>query len=417
MSLERELAEAEWSARRQRYVALAALLAATAGASFLVLAVVNGLESDIGEEISVTMGGDLRLTRGRTGLGDGASIEDLRDALAGLAFVDPRASYAPRLETQAILLHGSDFTTAGDAPTRSAAVLLGIDADADARVTDVSDLLVMGEGMEALAREWRAPDGERLVPIIVGKSFLENGNVTVWNGTFSWSSVYNLSVGHVENGRLVRSRALVVGAYETGFRMVDHLVIYAPRGEVARLLGGFSTDPHANVIIARTSDAKALAERAVEMGYLAMPAVEFRESYLGPVFVSVRLAAWSIVALLVLMTAGWMGYTLAHHVHEDRRKIATLRAVGIPDRVIARTYLALAGVLSVVAALVGFFAALVLSLAASLAARHTRVVAPVPSALDALALLVLGVAAALLAVRWAVGRAARVSIREALQAP
>ena len=417
MSLERELASAEWQARRGRYVALVALLAATAGASFLVLAVVNGLEESIGAEISHTLGADVRIARGQSGLGDGATIRDVRDALEGLRFADPRAEFAPRLETQAIFLHGSDFTTSGDARARAAAVLVGIDAAEDARVADIGALIVRGRGPDALDEEWRAPDGGRLVPIIVGFTFLETGNVTVHDGAFSWTSVYNISAGHVENGRLVRERAIVVGAYETGFRMVDRLIVYAPRGEVARLLGEFPTNPPANVILARTIDPDRLVGGAAVQGYIPLASDEFRESYLGPVFVSVRVAAWSIVALLVLMTAGWMGYTLAHHVHEDRRKIATLRAVGIPDRVIGRTYLALAAALATVAATTGFLGAALLSLVGVLLSRWTDLVAPAPSLVEALALLAFSVLSALLAVRWAYARAARISIREALQAP
>jgi ABC-type lipoprotein release transport system permease subunit len=417
VSLATELAEAEWSARRSRYAALATLLAATAGASFLVLAVVNGLEESIGEEISGTLGGDLRIARGRSGLGDGNEITDLRDAMDGLRFVDPRATFAPRLETQGIFLHGADFTRSTDAEARAAAVLVGIDPAADARVTDLASIITRGEGPVALEREWRSPEGERLIPVIVGASFLENGNVTVYDGTFNWSSVYNISAGHVENGRLVRERAIVVGVYETGFKMIDRLIVYAPRGEVSRLLGGFATNPSANVILAASPDPAALADHAEELGYVTLGAGEFRESYLGPIFVSVRLAAWSIVALLVLMTAGWMGYTLAHHVHEDRRKIATLRAVGIPDKVIARTYLMLAGALTLASTIFGFGGAMLLALVGVLAARFTDLIIPRPAILDGLALLVFSVVAALVAVRWAVARAARISIREALQAP
>lgn len=417
MSLERELAAAEWHARRSRYVALAVLLASTAGAAFLVLSVVNGLEESIGEEISHTLGADVRLARGQTGLGDGQTIRDLRDALEGLRYADPNAAFSPRLESQAIFLHGSDFTTSGDAPARAAAVLVGIDAEEDARVSDTAALVVQGRGPEAFDEPWRTPDGARLVPIIVGVGFLETGNVTVFDGTFSWTQVYNISAGHVENGRLVRERAIVVGAYETGFRMVDRLIVYAPRGEVARLLGDVPTDPPANVILAKTSDPRGLRDRAQGQGYLALMSGEFRESYLGPVFSNVRVAAWSIVVLLVLMTAGWMGYTLAHHVHEDRRKIATLRAVGIPDRTIARTYLMLAAGIAGVAAVAGAVGAMLLAIVMAFLARWTRLVAPAPSLVEALALLVLSLLAAVVAVRWAYARAARISIRDALNAP
>lgn len=417
--LEGELAQAEWRARRSRYLALGALLAATAAASFLVLSVVNGLEEGIGAEISQTLGGDVRIALNKTGLGDGSFIDDYEDVQARLRAVDPRAIFAPRLETQAIFLKDADFTASSDALPghRAAAVIIGIDAAKDGKVLDMDGLVVDGRAREALAQEWRGPTGERLVPLLVGRSFLETGNASVYNGTFSWSSVYNFSAGHIENNQMVRSKGIVVGVYETGFRMIDRLVVYAPRGEVARLLGEFPTDPPANVILAKTATPRALADGASERGFEVAVAQDFREAYLAPVFVNVRVAAWAIVALLAVMTAGWMGYTIAHHVHEDRRKIATLRAVGIPARVISRTYLLLAGALAAGGAVMGVLAAIVLGLLAAIATRWTGLLAPVPSLGEGLLLVGLSLAAALGAVEWAVLRASRISIRDALQAP
>ncbi|HUR67704.1 MAG TPA: FtsX-like permease family protein [Candidatus Thermoplasmatota archaeon] len=419
MTLARELAEAEWRARRGRYVALGCLLAATAAASFLVLSVVNGLEEGIGVEISKTLGGDVRIARNETGLGDGAMIRDLRDAMRRMEYADPSATFAPRLETQGLFLKDVDFSTQRNAEPgdRAAAVLLGIDAAQDARVVELDDLVVRGEGRAAFLRDYRAPDGERLVPILVGESFLQTGNASVYNGTFSWSNVYNFSAGRIENNQMLRSKGIVVGAYATGFRMVDRLVVYAPRADIARLLGENPSDPPANVLLASTPRPEALAREARTAGYEASVAPEFRETYLGPVFVNVRVAAWAIVGLLALMTAGWMGYTLAHHVHEDRRKIATLRALGIPDREIANTYMLLGGALAGAAAVAGVVAATLLGLVAFALAPFTGLLAPSPSVVEAALLVVLSLVAGLVTVSWAVRRAARVNIREALQAP
>jgi ABC-type lipoprotein release transport system permease subunit len=417
MSLEADLAGAEWRARRNAYLVLAALLAATSGASFLVLSVVNGLEEGIGNELSQTLGGDVRVARGKTGLGDGDVMAGVFDVLAGLQAAEPRAYLAPRLETQAIFIQDGDFTASEQPSSRAAAVLVGLDPAADARVVGLDGLVTAGEGRAALLRAYRAPTGETLVPILVGEAFLETGNATVAGATFSWDSVYNFSAGQVENGGLVTARGIVVGTYATGFRMVDRLVVYAPRGEVARLLGHHPENPPANVVLVKTSDPDAVAAGATRLGFSTLDAPAFRESYLGPVFLGVRATAWTVAGLLALMTAGWVGYTLAHHVQADRAKIATLRAVGIPDRAIARTYLLVAAVLGGVGALVGVLAAALLSLGVGLLARGTGLPAPSPSLLEGVLLAVLSGLAALATCRLALRRAVRVSIRDALQAP
>jgi ABC-type lipoprotein release transport system permease subunit len=417
MSLETDLAGAEWRARRNAYLVLAALLAATSGASFLVLSVVNGLEEGIGNELSETLGGDVRVARGKTGLGDGDLILGVSDALAGLHAAEPRAALAPRLETQAIFIQDGDFTQSEDPSSRAAAVLVGIDPVADAGVTGLDALVTAGEGRAALLRDYRAPTGERLVPILVGEAFLETGDATVAGATFSWDSVYNFSAGQVENGGLVTARGIVVGTYATGFRMVDRLVVYAPRGEVARLLGHHPSDPPANVVLVKTADPGALTRGAARLDLATLAAPAFRESYLGPVFLGVRATAWTVAALLALMTAGWVGYTLAHHVQADRAKIATLRAVGIPDRAIGRTYLLVAAALGGAGALAGILAGGLLSLAVGLATRGTGLPMPSPSLLEGVLLALLSGLAALGTCRLALRRAVRVSIRDALQAP
>ena len=417
MSLEADLAGAEWRARRKAYLVLAVLLGATSGASFLVLSVVNGLEESVGDELSRTLGADVRVARGKTGLGDGEMMASVQDVTAGLRAADPGAAFSPRLETQAIFIQDGGFSSSQDPSARAAAVLIGVDPRADARVMGLDGLIVRGAGLDALLREHRTPQGDRLVPILVGEAFLETGNATVAGAEFSWDSVYNFSAGQVENGRLVTAQGVVVGVYETGFRMVDRLVVYAPRGEVARLLGHHPDNPPANVVLVRTAQPGRILDAAPGLGLVALGAAGFRESYLGPVFLGVRATAWTVAILLALMTAGWVGYTLAHHVHADRAKIATLRAVGIPDRAIGRTYLLLAGILGGAGALAGIVAGALLSLLLAFALRGTSLPAPSPSLLEGALLGLLSGVAALATARWALRRAVRANIRDALQSP
>lgn len=420
MTVARDLVEAEWRARRRSYVVLALLLTATAGTLFLVLSAVDGLQEGLGSELSDTLGSDVRLTRGRTGLGDGEIMRDLRDVEAGIAFASPDARFAPRLETQAILLHGADFTTSVESTeeSRSAAVLVGIDPAVDALVSPLPEYLAGGVPL-GRAPALTLPDGEPLVPLYVGKTFLERTNGTLSPGDFSWGAVFNLTTGRVENGRLVTAHGIVVGVYETGFRMIDRLVIYAPRPEVARLLGYFPTDPPANVVLVRGGDAAAIEAHAHRVGLSSIDAPAFRESYLGPAFLAVRLTAWTVLAVLTLMTAGWVAHTLAHHVHSDRRKIATLRAIGIPAVEFSRVYLVLGAALGAVGGVVGAGAGALVAFAtrAVLDASGSRFPGPQLRVVDAGFVVALSLGAALLAAQWAIAQARRRSIREALAAP
>jgi len=420
VSLARDLLRAEWRARRSAYVAMALLLAGTSATSLLVLSSVDGLESGIGREISATLGGDVRVTKGHTGVGDGVLVENEDDIITGLSFDAPGARFSARLETEAIFLHGSDFTSAQDADnaSRAAAILVGVDGARDARVVRLGDYVTQGVTPEA-APAYRTPQGDPLVPLLVGEEFLRGGNLTVANGSFAWSSVFNVTAGHVENGQLVRFRGIVVGAYETGFRMIDRLVVYAPRGDVARLLGHFPTKPSANAILVAAPDPHAVALAARARGLEAIEAPAFRESYLGPVLVAVRATAWIIGGALTLLTAAWIARTLAHQVHADRQRIATLRAIGVPEEAFARLYRTIALALGGVGGALGVAAAWLVGALVTLAVRAlgSRLPTPEPRLWEALALILLSALTAMLAAQGALARVRRVPIRTALESP
>ncbi|MEA3198898.1 MAG: putative transport system permease protein [Thermoplasmata archaeon] len=420
MTVARDLMRAEWANRKRTYVALAILLAATSATYFLVLASVDGLEGGVGREISTTLGGDVRIARARTGVGDGEPMTDLQDVLTGLRYDNPSARFAPRLESEGIFLHGADFTTAAGAAnaTRSAAILVGIDPDADAQVVDLDAYVSRGVMLGRQGALPTLPDGEPVVPIFAGEDFVHSANLTVYDGSFAWSSIYNLTAGHVENNQLVSAHGLLVGTYATGFRMIDRLVVYAPRGDVARLLGYFATNPPANVVLA-AGDQHALVASAQQRGFVAIASGPFRESYLGPVFDSVRVTAWIVVASLTLMTGAWIAHTLARQVREDRATLATLRAIGIPDQAFGRVYQGLGLWLGLAGGVVGVAFATLLSwlLALAFRAAALKVPPPAPSWLVALAILALAVAAGVGASRWALARLRRQPIRDALGSP
>lgn len=424
MSVARELGRAEWRARRRAYLVLLVLFAATSGTYAVVLSLVGGLEDNIGGELSDNLAADIRVSNGAQGVADGEDIAGWRDVSTRLAAAAPDARVAPRLELEALFAHGGGFATGrSEEPNvaRSAGILVGIDGPADAEVADIGRYLTRGVRIDE-APAYETPRGERLVPIIVGERFLETTNATVADGAFSWRAVFNFTAGRLENGQLVVERGIVVGAYSTGFRMIDRAVVYAPRGDVARLVGGHPGDPPANVLLVATHHPETVARAAAEAGFTTMDAAEFRETYLGPVFDTVRAVAWAVVAMLTLMTAGWFAHTLGHHVRADRRKIATLRAIGIPTEAFTRMYVGLGAALGLAGGIVGVGAALALGflvfvVTSALPLVGARPFVPQASAVELLGLVLLAAATAAAAARVALRRLGSEGIRDALRAP
>lgn len=426
MTLAADLTRAEWRARRRTYLVLFLLLGATSGTYFLVLSLIGGMEDRIGRELSDTLVGDLRLTEGKTGLGDGRVMTDYKDRLTGLRYHRPDATVTPRLEVEALFLHDADFTSGIERPntTRTTGILVGIDAEEGERVAPLRPYVVKGMDLTAAAgRSWTTPRGETLVPVIAGEGFLSASNVKVAEEGFTWEAVYNLTAGRFENGQPVRVRAIVVGSFATGFNIIDRFVVYMPRGDVGYLLGYHPTEPPANVLLAKATDTAGLAAVAGRYNLTAETPLAFRQGYLGPVFTTVKAFAWSLVGVLTLMTAGWIAHTLAHHVASDRRKIATLRAMGIPFRSVAGTYVRLALALGFAAGVAGVAIGAAVGWAAGVAVQAVGgpgsglLLVPRGSALDAGLMVLLAVVTATAAALLALRRVRGFPIRDALRAP
>ncbi|HEX2022771.1 MAG TPA: FtsX-like permease family protein, partial [Candidatus Thermoplasmatota archaeon] len=377
----------------------------------------------IGGELSDNLAGDVRVSKGAEGVADGDPIPNVTDVVAAIRAAAPGSRAAPRLEAEALFLHNASFSTGRSdaAGTRlSAGILVGVDPALEAAVVPLRRYLVEGATLDDPLPEYRTPQGIRLVPIVAGKQFLATSNVSVARGEFTWDAVFNVTAGRLENNNLVTIQAIVVGEYETGFRMIDRAVVYAPRGEVARLLGDHPGNPPANVLLVRTSHPEAAAAEARALGLTAILASGFRESYLGPVFDTVRVVAWAIVATLTVMTAAWFAHTLGHHVRADRRKIATLRAIGLPQDVFARVYVSLGVALGLAGGAVGLAVAWALNALVEVATApllNGRPFVPRLSAWEGAGLLVLSVAmagaAALVALQRLRGEPIRDALREA----
>lgn len=425
MTVVGDLLRAEWDARRKAYVVLIALFAATSCTYALVLALVGGLEQRIGGELSDNLAGDVRVSQGSQGVADGELIDGYADQMTRLRHAAPGTRAAARLEIEGLFLHGATFTTGrSDLPgvSRSAGILVGIDPAAEAGIVDPRTYRSRGATLLDDLPAYETPSGARLVPIVVGEQFLNTTDVKVANGTFSWDAVYNVTAGRVENNNLVTMQCIVVGSYATGFRMIDRAIVYAPRGNVARLVGEHPGDPPANVILVRSPDPGAVVRAAEEGGLTAITALDFRQTYLGPVFTTVRIVAWSIVGALTLMTAGWFAHTLSHHVTADKRKIATLRAIGIPREAFTRLYVGVGVGLGLVGAVVGLAAAALLAALIYLVTGLPAVLGGRPFLPDldpqeGLALVAIGVLSSALAAAMAVRRVRRQSIKDALHAP
>lgn len=421
MTLSRDLLRAEWAARRRGYASLFLLFAATSACFLLTLGFLSGLETRIGGELSENLAGDVRVTREASALADGQPLPAERDMEALIRRADPDARVAHRLEAEGLFLRGAGFTTnRPDAPgvSRSAGILVGVDAASEGGAFGPDRFLEAGVALKDAPFDLVDPTGARLVPIVVGDAFLRTTEASVAGPEFSWDSVINVTAGKTENGRLVGVRCVIVGTYETGFQMIDRIVVYMPRGEVARLLGEHPEDPPSNAALVRTSDPEGVAAVVASAGLDAMGANGFRESYFGPVFRVVRVVAWAILLALTVTMAAWFAHTLSHHVREDRRKISTLRAIGIPSRTLRGTYAVVAGGLSVGGALVGALLALVLF---PLVALTSRLALPDPPLVPAVgvvetgALIVLLGVAASAAAQLALWRAFAVTVQAGLR--
>ncbi|MHB8604843.1 MAG: FtsX-like permease family protein [Thermoplasmatota archaeon] len=426
MSATGALARSEWRARRRTYVLLFVLVGGSACAYALVVAFVGGFEARVGTELSDTLGGDVRVSRGATAIASGLLVAQPDETVAALRFSDPGARAAPRLEAEGLFLHGADYTSARTDlnVTATAGILAGIDPVTDAAVVPLAPYVTEGHALGAPGDDHETlPNGEPLVPIVVGRSLLETTNLTVSNGSFSWSSVVNVTTGRIENRQIVRIHAVVVGAYETGFRMIDRIIVYAPRGEVARLLAESPDDPPANVFVVRAPHPETVAAAANADGYRALTAREFRETYIGPVFAALRTVTWGVVVVLSVITAGWIAHALAGHVAGDRRKIATLRAIGVPTADFAWLYLGAGAALGAVGGVAGAALAAVAGLSVSaLSARGGPLDALGPVALSAsaaslAAVVALSTGVATVAALVALVRIRRLEVREALRAP
>jgi ABC-type lipoprotein release transport system permease subunit len=259
----------------------------------------------------------------------------------------------------------------------------------------------------------------------VGEKLLERLNMTIYDGTtLAPASLLNVTAGRFsgERGEIrpVVRQGIVVGAFRTGFEPVDRRLVYVHL-ETARELLRMQLDPDpATVLLVDGAADAALRGAAGEVGLRVSSASDFREEYLHAVLVPIRAFKDLVTVVLFAVAAGWVTHVVVDTILTDRRRLAVLRALGVPASLLVSPVAA--ALLAVASA--GTLAGLALAWAVARALGTAGVRAPGFEHLDFVATLpplaALGVALGALAVALvAAGGAAlalrRIGVTEALR--
>lgn len=324
------LIASELRRRRDTYALLVGVFLLATTALGLIVGSVNGVLAGVGVEIRDTLSSDARLVRGdATNLGGGRFVDNA-DAQASELRALSGAAVAPRIEVQGVLLHEGAAYEEFDS-----GLLIGVDPARDALVADVPSRLVAGRWIDAES-VWIG--GAPYAQLVVGADMLRAHGMTVFDGSLRASDLLNVTAGRfdADSGALrpVTKTGIVVGVFETGFNPIDRRTVYLHIGAARELLRAQFEPAAANVLLAKGGDPQALAQAARADGFETASHERFREHYLGAVLAPLR-AFTALVTLVVLALAGgWVAHVVAGAVLGDRRRIAVLRALGVPARLV-----------------------------------------------------------------------------------
>lgn len=322
------LLRSEAERRRRTYALLfAVFLAATTGLS-LLLGAVAGVEDAVGRGLRDTVTSDHRLAQHRPErLGEGPVFLRASAVAARIAADVPGARAVPRLEFDAVFLHTEryeDFATG---------LAVGVDPVRDADVARVAPLIVAGRWLDA-QNVWIG--GTPYPQLVVGEDMLRGMNLTVFDGELRASNLLNVTAGRFQSegqvSRPVVREGVVVGAFRTGFLPLDRGIVYMHQETARELLRVHLEADAANVVLvaAPPDAADALARAAQREGLDHASAREFREEYLNAVFVPLRAFARLVTLVVLALAGGWATHVVVSAVLGDRRRLAVLRALGLP---------------------------------------------------------------------------------------
>lgn len=351
------LVASEWRRRRPTYALLCGVFVAATAAIALILGGVQGVLAGVGVEIQETLTSEHRIVLGdpmnlggaRVFAGGDGAAERLREASG--------ATVVPRIEVQGVLLHAARYEEF------DSGILVGIDPQRDALVARVPDRVDAGRWIDA-ENAWI--EGEPYPQLVVGDDMLAALEMRVWTGgPVEPAHLLNVTAGRFSTeageARPVVRTGIVVGTFHTGFNPIDRRTVYLHIDAARALLRAQFDDSAANVLLATGGDADALATAARSESFDVASASQFREHYLSAVLVPVRAFATLVTLVVLGVSGGWVAHVVAQAVLSERRRVAVLRALGLPTRLLVAPPAALL----VGGALVGVVAGLLLAALAS----------------------------------------------------
>lgn len=354
----RMLIASELRRRTRTYALLVGVFVLASGALGVILGSVAGVMDGIGGEIRETLTSDHRIVRGDpTNLGGGRLFADADAAIVRLQQASG-ATMAARVEVQGLFLH------AGEYEDFDSGLLVGVDPSRDARVADVDERVVEGRWLDA-ENLWI--DGTPYPQLVVGEDMLRALDMRVHEpgAALTGASLLNVTAGRfsADEGALrpVVKTGVVVGAFKTGFNPIDRRTVYVHADAARELLRAQFDHEVANVLLATGGDADALASAARAEGFNVTSAAAFRDHYLSAVVTPLRAFTALVTVVVLALAGGWVAHVVAGAVLSDRRRIAVLRALGVPSRLIVGPIATTLVACAAVGTLVGLTLALTLA--------------------------------------------------------
>lgn len=328
----RLLVASELRRRRRVFLLVAVVFAGSTASLLLLLGGVEGVEAAVGGEIDATLASDWRVASGRSNeLAEGRFVNASTGLATRLEAAIPGSRASPRIEVQGLFLHASKYEDF------DAGLIVGVDPATDGRAADVQSRIVEGRWLDA-ENVWI--EGKPYPQLVVGAQMLETIGMRVLpaNGTLSPENLLNVSAGRfVSQGAEVRPvvrEGVVVGVFETGFGPIDRYTVYLHIGTARELLRIQTQDEPANVVLLRAPADAPVREAALREGLNASSSAEFRTRYLAAVFEPLDAFGKIVTGVVLTLAGGWVAHTASAAILADARRIAVLRALGVPTRLV-----------------------------------------------------------------------------------
>lgn len=315
------LLRSEASRRKRVYALLFCVFLATTTGLSIMLGSVDGIEDAIGQGIRDTVSGDQRIATQRPERMAEGQIFDNASATAATMMQNAREARAsPRLEFNAILLHTDQYEDF------ESGIVVGLDPKRDVGRDAIAKYILSGHFLDAES-VWI--NGTPYPQLVIGEDLAKSMNVTVFGDTLRPSNVVNVTAGRFQDSatRPVVKEGVVVGIFRTGFQPLDHNVVYVHMETARELLRVHLMHDAANVLIVT-------GQLEPTKGYESANAQEFREAYLYAVFAPVRAFARLVTVVVLTLAAGWIVHVVVDAVASDRARLAVMRALGLPSRLL-----------------------------------------------------------------------------------